>query len=83
VAVKARFIFDDPKLLDGLDVLTKIGINSDSAIQGKYVGFSYVSEEDTEKLRTSVSRFPFAELIINLDKNAVSTDKSGRIKITP
>ncbi len=79
--MKIRFSFDDPSLLDNCPFIAKIGLNGDSNVGGKYIGFAYGRNTDQEALMLWAQKFNFAELIVGLDENAVSTPDSKVIPI--
>jgi hypothetical protein len=76
-AGKVRFAFDDAHLLDDCPFYAKIGFNSDSNVQGKYIGFAYTNENDLQKLTAWASKFPFAELYDNLSPTGIRTPDSS------
>ncbi|MFA5023509.1 MAG: hypothetical protein WC523_00935 [Patescibacteria group bacterium] len=78
--IKIRFSFDDPILLDDCPFMAKIGLNQDPAVYGKYVGFAYGQNKDREALTSWAQKFNFAELIVDLDQDGVSTPEN---KVTP
>lgn len=80
IAVKIRFSFDNPSLLDKCPFIAKIGLNNDSNVQGKYIGFAYGKIEETKSLATWAEKFNYAELIEGLDREGVSSPDS---KVTP
>ncbi len=77
VAMKGRFGFTDPTLLNGCELLTKIGKNEDKEIETEYVGFSYANNLQEPILREWLEKFPYAEIIKELDENGVSKPSSS------
>ncbi len=76
LSLKVRFGFDDPTLLRGCSFYSKIGFNIDPAVRTRYIGFSYGNRHEQAALEGWGKKFPFAELISGLDRNAVSTPES-------
>ena len=82
ITLKVRFGFDNPALLDDFHFLGKIGINRDQNVKERFIGFAYGQDKDRNKLEEWAKKFPYAEIIIGLDRNGVITDDSQVIKIT-
>jgi hypothetical protein len=81
IAIKCRFGFDDPMLLDGCPFYAKIGVNTDPSVSSRYIGFVYGKKEDQQAMEDWGRQFPFAEIITDLDREGVSTDTSQRKEI--
>jgi len=73
---KLRIGFDDPKLLDDCPFTGKIGINLDEAIECSNIGIIYGTERDKDNLVDWGQKFPYCELIEDLDRNGASTPDS-------
>ena len=82
VDVKVRFAFDDPALLDGCRFYAKIGINEDSKLSHKYIGFAYCRSEIKDALTGWVKKFPYAEVIDKLDRDGIATPESSVVIIS-
>lgn len=78
---KVRFSFDNPALLDNCPYIAKIGVNLDTDVPGKYIGFVYGFDEDVEEMKSWSEKFNFAELISGLDSDGVSKDDSQIFRI--
>lgn len=74
--LKVRFSFNEPFLLDECPFMAKIGLNQDSALDGKYIGFAYGQAKDKEVLRSWAQKFNYAELIEGLNRDGVSNLES-------
>ena len=79
--VKIRFGFDDSELLSGINFQTKIGMNLDPNISHKYIGFSYAPKKELDSLKDFAKKFPWAELLENLNTDGLSTKESIRTRL--
>ena len=82
LSIKSRFAFDRSEELKSTDFYAKIGINNDRAIPHAFIGFAYADKKDMPKLEEYSKQYPWAELITNLDRGSLSTEKSEYIPIT-
>ena len=76
INIKIRFGFDDPTLLNDCPFMAKISSNLDDQITHKYIWFAYGDEKNKSDLVKWAKKFPYSELINNLDRNGISTSKS-------
>ena len=68
--LKVIFCFDDPALLADTPLLVKIGPNRDCTRPYRFVGVVYARNRERAVIEEYARRFPYAELIIGLDRNA-------------
>ncbi|MDI6734394.1 MAG: hypothetical protein QMD50_02830 [Patescibacteria group bacterium] len=80
INIKSRFGFEDPSLLDGCEFLAKIGVNEDHNIPTSFIGFAYTKDAEKESLAQWVQRFPYSEIINDLDNEGVSR-KDSKVEI--
>ncbi len=79
--VKAVFCFDDPALLADTPLLVKIGPNRLRARPYNFVGVVYARDCDRKALEDYARRFPWAELIIGLNRNAGTLPNSKYVML--
>ena len=77
ICLKTRFAFDKLSLLDDCPYMAKIGINLDDNLPYRYIGFAYGDKENRNTLFQWAQKFPYSELIENLDYDGVSTEASS------
>ncbi|MFA4955320.1 MAG: hypothetical protein WC641_08515 [Patescibacteria group bacterium] len=80
--IKTRFAFNDPKLLDGCAFHAKVGLNADESLPYKYIGFAYETTHHRKELEDWSRRFPYAEILVGLDKEWVQNINSERIPLS-
>ena len=56
--------------------MAKISSNLDDKIPHKYIWFAYGDDKNKSDLMKWAKKFPYSELIDNLDRNGVATTKS-------
>lgn len=84
--LKARVCFSYPVLLNNLnqtELLAKIGPNRDKSSPYRYVGFIYGKDTDRAAVELCAKKFPYAELILGLDRNAGTLPDAERIQLIP
>jgi hypothetical protein len=79
--IKSRFAFDSTEELQETEFLAKIGVNKDDSIPHKFIGFAYANSKDREALEAYANRFPWAELITDLDREGEYTEASQHIPL--
>ncbi|MDB5204632.1 MAG: hypothetical protein JWP09_660 [Candidatus Taylorbacteria bacterium] len=82
IVCKSRYGFNEPALLDSCPFMAKIGQNEDPEITAKWIGLAYANGARKEELVEWSKRFPYAELIEDLDVQGNGHSESVVTKIT-
>lgn len=79
INLKAVFKFEDPRLLDNCPFVAKIGMNESDG--PKYFGVAYGSNENRAELENWAKKFPWAHLILDLDKDGAIVEGAREIDL--
>lgn len=77
--LKVIFKFENPALLDNCPFMAKIGMNESDG--PKYFGVAYGSKQNRTELENWVKKFPWAHLILDLDKSGVMIEGAKEIDL--
>jgi hypothetical protein len=77
INLKVRFAFDNPALLDNCTFHAKIGLNLDENLAQKYIGFAYGNDKIKNALMAWAKKFPYSELMENLDADGMPIAESN------
>jgi hypothetical protein len=73
--------FNDPNILSKTPFHAKAGRNAESAAPYSYAAFLYARMRDRATLEEYAKPFPYAELIIGLDRNGGALPSAQRIML--
>ncbi len=81
VNLKLAFYFNDPANLGATHLHVKIGPNRAEWFQFRYTGRLYARDGARAEVEAYARRFPYAELIIGLDRNGGTLPNAKRIRL--
>lgn len=79
ITLKVIFKFEDPILLDKCPFMAKIAMNKSEG--SKYFGVAYGNNEKRSELENWAKKFPWAHLILDLDKDGVMIEGAKEIDL--